>query len=138
MQASVVVALGLQRTGSIVVVHGLSHPVACGIFPDQGLNPCPCIGRQILYHEPPGKQAHKWYPFINFSFDCSLLVYRNSIDFCISCNLTKHTYYFKWIPLQVFYVDDHVNFKKRQFYFLIINLGAFNLFFLCYCTAWNF
>ena len=51
MQASVVVALGLQRTGSIVVVHGLSHPVACGIFPDQGLNPCPLIGRQILYHQ---------------------------------------------------------------------------------------
>ena len=29
---------GLQ--GSVVVVHGLSCPAACGIFPDQGLNPC--------------------------------------------------------------------------------------------------
>ena len=26
---------------SVVVGHGLSCPVACGIFSDQGLNPCP-------------------------------------------------------------------------------------------------
>ena len=29
---------------------GLSHPVACGILSDQGLNLVPCIGRQILTH----------------------------------------------------------------------------------------
>jgi len=33
-------APGLQSTGSIVVMHGLSCSVACVIFPDQGLNPC--------------------------------------------------------------------------------------------------
>ena len=38
---SVVVACGLQSTGSVVVAHGLSCSVACGIFLDQGLNPCP-------------------------------------------------------------------------------------------------
>ena len=38
---SVVVARGLQSTGSVVVVHRLSCSMACGIFPDQGLNPCP-------------------------------------------------------------------------------------------------
>ena len=32
-------ALGTQA--SVVVAHGLSCSVACGIFPDQGLNPCP-------------------------------------------------------------------------------------------------
>lgn len=26
---------------SVVVVHRLSFPMACGIFPDQGLKPCP-------------------------------------------------------------------------------------------------
>ena len=31
----------LQSAGSVVVAHGLSCPVACGIFPDQGSNPCP-------------------------------------------------------------------------------------------------
>ena len=37
---SVVAAPRLQSTGSIAVVHGLSCSTACGIFPDQGLNPC--------------------------------------------------------------------------------------------------
>ena len=33
---------GLQGgTGSVVVALGLSCSMACGIFPDQGLNPCP-------------------------------------------------------------------------------------------------
>ena len=30
---------GMQA--SVVVVHGLDCPMACGIFPDQGLNLCP-------------------------------------------------------------------------------------------------
>ena len=32
---------GSRRTGSVVVAHGLSCSMACGIFPDQGSNPCP-------------------------------------------------------------------------------------------------
>ena len=36
---------GSRRVGSVVVVHGLSCSVACGIFPDQGSNPCP-LNRQ--------------------------------------------------------------------------------------------
>ena len=38
---SVVVARGLQSAGSVVVAHGPSCSAACGIFPDQGSNPCP-------------------------------------------------------------------------------------------------
>ena len=42
VMASLVVEHGLQRAwASVVVVHGLSCPVICGIFLDQGLNPCP-------------------------------------------------------------------------------------------------
>ena len=40
-RASVVVARGLYSAGSVVVAHGLSCSAACGIFPDQGSNPCP-------------------------------------------------------------------------------------------------
>ena len=48
-QASVVAARelsscgsrALESTGSVVVAHGLSRSTACGIFPDQGSNPCP-------------------------------------------------------------------------------------------------
>ena len=32
---------GSRRAGSVVVAHGPSGSTACGIFPDQGLNPCP-------------------------------------------------------------------------------------------------
>ena len=39
-QASVS-SLALEHVGSIVVVQGLSCPMAGGIFPGQRLNPCP-------------------------------------------------------------------------------------------------
>ena len=32
---------GSRRTGSVVAAHGPSCSAACGIFPDQGSNPCP-------------------------------------------------------------------------------------------------
>ena len=32
---------GSRRAGSVVVAHGPSRSTACGIFPDQGSNPCP-------------------------------------------------------------------------------------------------
>ena len=32
---------GSRRAGSVVVAHGPSCSVACGIFPDRGSNPCP-------------------------------------------------------------------------------------------------
>ena len=32
---------GSGSTGSVIVAHGPSWSVACGIFPDQGSNPCP-------------------------------------------------------------------------------------------------
>ena len=32
---------GSRRAGSAIVAHGPSHSAACGIFPDQGPNPCP-------------------------------------------------------------------------------------------------
>ena len=32
---------GSRRAGSVIVAHGRSCSAACGIFPDQGSNPCP-------------------------------------------------------------------------------------------------
>ena len=32
---------GSRRAGSVAVTHGPSRSAACGIFPDQGSNPCP-------------------------------------------------------------------------------------------------
>ena len=39
--ASLVEEHRLQSAGSVVVAHGPSRSAACGIFPDQGSNPCP-------------------------------------------------------------------------------------------------
>ena len=58
-RASVVVARGFQSTGSVVVAHGLSCSMACGIFPDQGLNPCPLHWQADSYplrHQGSGTQ----------------------------------------------------------------------------------
>ena len=32
---------GSSRAGSVIVAHGPSCSAACGVFPDQGSNPCP-------------------------------------------------------------------------------------------------
>ena len=39
--ASLVGSTVSRAWASVVVVHRLSWPTVCGIFPDQGLNPCP-------------------------------------------------------------------------------------------------
>ena len=45
---------GSRRAGSVIVAHGLSCSAACGIFPDQGSNPCPLhwqADSQPLHHQ---------------------------------------------------------------------------------------
>ena len=45
---------GSRRAGSVVVAHGPSCSAACGIFPDQGSNPCPVhwqADSQPLHHQ---------------------------------------------------------------------------------------
>ena len=39
--ASLVGSTGSRRAGSVIVAHGPSCSAACGILPEQGLNPCP-------------------------------------------------------------------------------------------------
>ena len=45
---------GSRHAGSVVVAHGRSRSAACGIFPDQGSNPCPLhwqADSQPLHHQ---------------------------------------------------------------------------------------
>ena len=56
---------GSRRAGYVVVAHGPSCSAACGIFPDQGSNPCPLhwqADSQPLCNQgsPP---AFFWFPF---------------------------------------------------------------------------
>ena len=41
---------GSRYVSSVVGAHRLSCSTACEIFPDQGLNLCPCAGRWIPIH----------------------------------------------------------------------------------------
>ena len=45
---------GSRRAGSVIVAHGPRCSAACGIFPDQGSNPCPLhwqADSQPLHHQ---------------------------------------------------------------------------------------
>ena len=47
---------GSRCAGSVIVAHGPSCSVACGIFPDQGSNPCPLHWQaDFSTTAPPGK-----------------------------------------------------------------------------------
>ena len=70
---------GSRRTDSVVVAHGPSCSAACGIFPDQGSNPCPLHWQadcQPLRHQgsPPTKFLRKIHcqrndnPFLSTAF----------------------------------------------------------------------
>ena len=48
-------ARALGARASLVVAHGLSCSMACGIFPDQGSNPCPLHLGRFLTTAPTGK-----------------------------------------------------------------------------------
>ena len=62
---------GSRRASSAIVAHGPSRSTACGIFPDQGSNPCPLhwqADSQPLRHQgsPPPFFFYKFILFIYF------------------------------------------------------------------------
>ena len=63
---------GSRRAGSVVVAHGSSCSAACGIFPDQGSNPCALhwqADSQPLCHQaPPCDISKKWILTIIIKF----------------------------------------------------------------------
>ena len=61
---------GSRRAGSVVVAHGLSCSASCGIFPDQGSNPCPL-------HRQANSQplCHQGSPYTRISFTKFILQY---------------------------------------------------------------
>ena len=60
---------GSRRAGSVVLAHGPSCSAACGIFPDQGLNPCPLhwqADSQPLCHQ--GSPVGRFLITVSISF----------------------------------------------------------------------
>ena len=92
-----------RRAGSVVVAHGLSCSAACGIFPDQGSNPCPLhwqADSQPLRHQ--GSPVCKFKNNLNIFFfigsgtldsiSISSCIRRNNVHpiLCISSFPTHH------------------------------------------------
>ena len=80
--SSVVVACRLQSMGLLVVVPGLSCSTACGIFLDQGLNPCPLhwqVDFYPLHHQGSPYIAGFYFPIFCRSF---LYLYSQGIFIC--------------------------------------------------------
>ena len=76
--------------GSVIVAHGPSCSVACGIFPDQGSNPCPLHWQaDFSTTAPAGKPKH---PVLNRGLDF----------YCLSCREPKpcHVQHFIFFPLE--------------------------------------
>ena len=72
---------GSRRAGSVIVAHGPSCSVACGIFPDQGSNPC------LLYwqadSQPLRHQGSPQYGFFFYVFGhevCGILAPQPGIE----------------------------------------------------------
>ena len=76
--ASLVAEHRLQSTGSVVVAHGPSCSAACGIFPDQGSNPCPLhwqADSQPLHHQ--GSPCNLFYKSLTYHKCPFILVNRD-------------------------------------------------------------
>ena len=82
---------GSRRAGSVVVAHGPSRSAACGIFPDQGLNPCPLhwqADSQPLHHQ--GNPSKKVLNAIYFIRILNLISKRLSNKFSYADSVDKH------------------------------------------------
>ena len=83
-----VVEHGSRRAGSVVVAHGLSCSAACGIFPDQGSNPCP------LHRQADSQQLrHQGSPILflfmaekySIVYMCHIFFIHSSVDGHLGC-----------------------------------------------------
>ena len=77
------------------MAHGLSCSMACGIFPDQGSNPCPCTGRRTLNHcatrEVPALFLDKInFKIITIAIICWMLKYINHYARYFKCIISFH------------------------------------------------
>ena len=110
---SVVVARRLQSTGSVVVVHGLSCSVACGILLHQDSNPHPLLWQadsQPLHH-----QGSPWIYFFNLFFFQLLDFLFHKLNGYICCRFLFGLVIY---PFQ---------FLRHSLHMLDINLGLFHL-----------
>ena len=85
------VALGRWSTGAIIVAHGLSCSAACGIVPDQELNPC-----LLHWHADSLPLSHQGSP-------CLLVSYHRILFHCSDGMPFIHPVLCQQIPFSFFF-----------------------------------
>ena len=91
---------GSRCAGSVVVAHGPSCSTACGIFPDQGSNPCPLhwqADSQPLRHQGSPLASFK-IPSLSLTSDNLIMIY---VSVCLFRVIFFGTLQASWIWMSV-------------------------------------
>ena len=83
---------GSRHAGSAIVAHGPSRSVACGIFPDQGSNPCP-----LHWQADSQPLRHQGSPILGFCL-CYLALYRKSLSTTVIDIVHTNLFFLHHIP----------------------------------------
>ena len=75
---------GSGCAGSVVVAHGPSCSVACGIFPDQGSNPCP-----LHWQADSQPLHHQGSPIMHIFI---IFIFKLMLDLLKSCKIIEFPY----------------------------------------------
>ena len=121
---------GSRHSGSAVVAHGPSCSAACGVFPDQGSNPCPLYWQadsQPLHHQ--GSPSVFLNLFLYLSPAPLSFKHRNMLFFCsvaLDLYLVLSSYRNNNISnlLKAYYMLDPV-FNTWHLYYFIYSLKDF-------------
>ena len=120
---SVVVVQGPWSMGSVLVAQWLSCSTVYGVFPDQGSNPVPCIGRWIPIH---GTTRKVWSLIFVMNFFLSLKERAYVKVFVILCNANNFLWdgFIFWllILLSFFHYSLHEFYFEGQILFWFIVL----------------
>ena len=104
---------GSRRAGSVVVAHGPSCFAACGIFPDQGSNPCPL--HQQADSQPLRHQGSPVTTFFGFGMSFFYFEHMSSEMFAYVCLILMIVgngdfFFFFSTFLLLFKNNEHVSF----------------------------
>ena len=77
---------GSRHAGSVVVAHGPSCSAACGIFPDQGSNPCPLHWQadfQPLHHQGSPMSFNEYIQLCSYQPRQDIELFLSPQKFCL-------------------------------------------------------
>ena len=122
---------GSRRAGSVVVAHGLSRSAACGIFPDQGSNPCP-----LHWQADSQPLRHQGSPCLQFLNIVLLSIELLTVFFCLALWINHSTAFWPSLFLWKFSCESYCfPLYMKSCFSLIAFKFFFVFFFVCFLPA---